>query len=348
MRERILFPLLILLLAVAVPAPVSAQSDEIPRLKPRVTDPDAPAGSSDETVPVAPRPKKRKNAISLDDEAPPAPEGEESAPPSKKRRTSSDLSSDEAASRSSDGFEDSDSPRPSKKRRRSSSSDDDYLSEPRRSSAYDDDDLRDDRGSGRSIRTAEEELAGDEVEEKSLSREDERGTGGMVELVTGPIFLSSPTGGVTTRGFFGFDVGVNLGRYLFASEWQIFHDGLYLEATYLGSKASLGTEEVLVESQYHYLSLEVLAGFPITTEIFRSLAYLKIGPAMMIMPVTYDVQGNLTDFTGVKGGIVYGIGFRSSMYFAKAVGFSCRLELARYRRGYLDDTLLTVGAGVAF
>jgi hypothetical protein len=88
----------------------------------------------------------------------------------------------------------------------------------------------------------------------------------------------------------------------------------------------------------------MLFGYPLEPVFI----YGKIGPAMTVTPVTYDVQGSMTSFSGVKGGVVYGVGVRTNLYVTDQIGVAAKLELVRFRRGYLDDTQLVMGLGAAF
>ena len=301
------------LLALALAVPAQAQDAE--RRAPRITDPQA----AEEELPRPLPTKKRKHASKLeeDGEAPTeeAPSYSEQAPEPKKRKASS--------------FGDDEAP----VRRRSS----------RGGSAVEDSDLRDD-DERRVPRTAEEELANSDQEDEVLAGVDEPGNGLAVELAGGPIFLSGATGSSTTHFFAGFIASYQLGRALFTPKWELLRQSFFLELSYLGANAAWGTEEVRVNAWNHFLTLDILFGWPLEPVLF----YAKVGPALMVMPVSYDVQGSATSFTGVKGGLVYGAGIRTNLYLGEAAGFAARLELTRFRRGYLDDTLLTVGLGACF
>jgi len=207
--------------------------------------------------------------------------------------------------------------------------------------------LRDEADHGavkRSGRTAEEELSEAVEEDESLAAADEPGHAVAAELMLGAYFLHSPLPGVETRFTMGLNVSWGAGRYLFSPEWEFFHNNLFLEVSYLATKASVGTESVQVTSWYHTLSLAILFGYPLDPLLF----YAKVGPSMTITPITYDVQGSLTSFSGLKGGVVYGVGVRTNYYVNDNIGIAGRIEIVRFRRGYLDDTMLAFGVGAAF
>jgi hypothetical protein len=287
-RPCICLPLLV---AAALFA-ADARADDPPRHKPRVTNSSDATSTDDSSSTPA---KKRKHANSLDDDAsanttPP----EDDSPPPKKKSVTSDSTSDD------------DSPPPPKKKR--TSDDEDTPRERRTNRADDSSELRDEADHGKPhkrTRTAEEELVEQTKEEESLSKLDEQGNGLAFELLTGPFFLSNAASGVTTRGGFGMTFSWQLGRLLFAPEWEFLHQNLVLEVSYLYADQYDGTDEVKVGSKIHYLDLAVLFGYPINSSF---LVYAKFGPALFVTPISYDVDGTVTPFSGVKGGFVYGLG----------------------------------------
>jgi hypothetical protein len=308
----------VLVAALAMPSPASGASK-------KSTPP--PADDSESSDDGAPKKKKRKHATSLDDDTPqPSDDDSGKAAPPPRKGSSSSTSDD-------------DSRPPSKAKKASDEGD-----SPREKAGRDDSaDLRDE-GEHKKTKTAEEDLEAPGEKDEALAGEDEPGHSIAAELVFGPIFLSNPVKGVTTRGTMGLAVTYGLGRAIFSPEWEFLHNNLFLELSYLATKQTVGTSSVQVGAWTHYLSFEVLFGYPFTPV----LLYAKIGPALMIMPVSYDVQGQVSGVTGVKAGLVYGIGGRTNIYIGDHVGFAARIEVIRYRRGYLDDTLLIFGVGIAF
>ncbi len=334
-------PCLVALLALALALPSASGAAE-ERRRPRVTDPEEATG--DEVLPPSPSKKKRKHATSLDDDGDPAQPAEEDSPPPTPQKKPSHFGDDDEEAGSS----------PSSTSSSRSRSSPDYGEESppdsrrsRPSDDYDDEEsLRDDDGRRRRVRTAEEELEPEAGEEERLADDDEPGNGIAAELAFGGLWMSGATGSASSHFMAGLIVSYHIGRAAFAPESEFLHENLILELAWQTSATgtSVGTDEVRVNSGSHYLTLDVLFGFPVPPVLF----YAKLGPALAIMPVTYDVQGAATSFTGVKGGLVYGLGIRSNWYFHRFAGFAWRVELAGYRRGYLDDLMLTAGAGVCF
>jgi hypothetical protein len=414
--------LLLALLLLIGSAPLAASAwaqDDLPRHRPRLTNPDeaeSDAGtgsgttarrrhakpiedegsddSSDEALPPSSRSRSRASDDSDDssayrsrsrtsddsDEAVPArsrsrsSDDSDEAVPARRRSRSSDDSDDSSAYRSrSRSSDESDEAVPARSRSRASDYSEEALpadsaERPRsrrsdvddegRSSgrSYDDEDAPRRRSSSddeedwnsrpKPPRTAEEELRAEQSgDDRRLSRLDEPGTGLAAELYLGAIFLDDAIDGFRSDFAWGLGLTWQLGHLLFAPENDFLHNGIALEAGYLHPLASnVGTEEVRVEAGYHDLWLAALVGYP-----FKHLhVYGKIGPAMCIQPVSYDVQGQLTSWTATKGGLIYGIGTRTTVYLDNNIGIAARIELSRIRRGYMDDTLVSGGIGLAF
>ncbi|HEY3445930.1 MAG TPA: hypothetical protein VGK67_06165 [Myxococcales bacterium] len=327
---------LVALLALTLAAPAAAVAGE-ERRKPRLTDPEETSG--DEVAPATAPKKKRKHSTAVEDESAPRPSEESPPPPAKKasnfgdeEETPSSSAAKKASPPPDEGVGgDEEKPRTS---RRSRSADEE-------SPDGDDNGARKKRS-----RTAEEELEPEAGEEERLAADDEPGNGIAAEFAFGGLWMSGSTGSATSHFMSGLIISYQIGRAAFAPESEFLHENLILELGYQASATgtSVGTEQVRVNSASHYLTLDILFGYPLPPV----LIYAKIGPALMIMPVTYDVQGAATSFTGVKAGLVYGVGIRSNWYFHRFAGFAWRVELVGYRRGYLDDLMLTVGAGVCF
>lgn len=200
-------------------------------------------------------------------------------------------------------------------------------------------------------RTAEEDLRDDDElleEHPRLAALDEPGHGFSVELVGGALMLDSALGEILPKPNFagGFHATWQLGR-LFRPENELLYRGLHLDVSYLYTTGTEGTREVSVDSSHHHITAAALFGYALGSQPLSVLFYGKLGPALYVMPFQYSVQGVETDFTGFRGGIAYGAGVRGTWYFGD-VGIAARVELLRYRRAYLDDSMLGGSLGVAF
>ncbi len=239
--------------------------------------------------------------------------------------------------------------------RRKSRPADDEDEAPRRRAAEDDEESPGPApAKARHHRTAEEEMgeeSRDSAEER-LSGLDEPGQGMASGVVTGLMFLDGPTGSVTTFAM-GIDFLANVGRHFFPPEDEFLHNGLYAEFSYLYTWFSDGTTggggvptngQVKVRSSLHDLSLAALVGYPLP----HVFLYGKLGPVLFFEPVSMSVEGTDTSFTGVKGGLVYGVGARTEFFLTDQVGANLGFELSRFRRSYLNDTMAIFHLDIAF
>ncbi|MGI5864551.1 MAG: hypothetical protein ACOX6T_21225 [Myxococcales bacterium] len=358
MRTFLLSTLGLTLMLAAVPA--RGEDGDLPRRRPRLTDP-----SEFEEVDFGRSKRSRKHARPIEESAEEESWRSESEAPAD--RSSKDR-------RRSSSWEPSDAEEEPRRARE----DDPFASEPPAgdeaplgrelppadpaSSRSDDFDLRDDRASGsrsrerfdddsewrddslRHVRTAEEELRSDRDRPRRLSGLDEPGYGLAAEVTLGGLLIDDAAGGFRGRFAFGLNFAWQAGR-LFAPEDKLLHKGLFVEASYLYPLASkAGTDAVRVESGQHNLALAAAFGLPFKL----AHVYAKVGPALFIQPVSYDVQGTLTGWTGVKGGVLYGIGARKVHYFNRELGIAGRVEITGIRRHYLNDLQLSASCGVAF
>lgn len=367
-----LIPLALALAWTFAATPVAAQS-ELPRKKSRVTE-----ATEESETPVAKK-KKRKHASAIEDEIPVAPlddppptasrrkgkaaPASELPPPRKERVTSTDDEETPPAPaprssgvRADPADEPAPRPRPTEPPPRKSRSDDDEDTGSRRSGKDDDAELRDEADHGavkRSSRTAEEDLADADAEDESMAAADEPGHALSFTALLGVAFVDNPIPAVDTRFNLGCSFAWGAGRYIFDPEWEFLHNNFIVDVTWTYAfRTSTGTDSVRVASDHNTLSLAIAFGYPIPIEGATSASHLllygKIGPAMTISSVQYDVQGSAVSFVGVKGGVVYGVGARTNIYLDSTVGLAVQLEVLGYRRGYLNDAQINAGMGVAF
>ncbi len=305
-------------LVLASPGP--ARSQELPRHKPRVTDPaeDAPVpGSPSPAKPAAPAtnasnaPKARKSAApavspeAAPPAAPPAPsvQSRASSPIEGEghpfRGASDDASKDEIPP----GFHEIPVPR-----------------EPAPSN---------------------EPPRGELEENERLSGINEPGLGLGVEALIGVLVLN---GGISSSAQFGWGLAADwhVGR-LFRPE-SYFYQNAFVELSWLHSESTYGTDEVKVSQAQNHFSASALLG----TTLGRTFFYGKLGPSLYLMPVTYTVQGTATDFMDAKLGLNLGLGVRFALYLGDSLGVAVRLEATGYRRGYLTDFFFTSGVGLVF
>jgi hypothetical protein len=213
----------------------------------------------------------------------------------------------------------------------------------------DDDELpdRSARAKPRRNLTIEEEFhadpeTADDVTETRLALLDEDGRGLAAEGVIGALLVDHAPSGVSGRLAAGVRFIWQLGR-VFRPEDEVLHKGVFLDLGYLYSRETEGTTEVNVGTSLHALDATLLAGYPFGNFV----GYGRVGAGLFLQPVRYSVQGSALDFTGVKGGLVYGAGIRGSIPLG-SVGLALGFEVTRFRRHYLNDTLIGMTVGAAF
>ncbi len=180
-----------------------------------------------------------------------------------------------------------------------------------------------------------------EGDESAGDSDKDRGVGLSTEFVAGILHLD---GGTSSTTLFGWGIAADWRMGRLFSPGSFLHENLFLELSWLHAGTSYGTTEVTVGQTQNHFSAAILLGYTLASAYF----YGKVGPSIFVIPVTYEVQGTNTSYLGIRTGLQYGVGVRSSLYFSEALGVALRLELNGYRRGYLNDLFFCGGVGVAF
>lgn len=188
-----------------------------------------------------------------------------------------------------------------------------------------------------------------EVSDTLYSRLDDPNTGVGAELLGGLLLLDSSRGAFAEPRFaWGARANWEFGRLLTD---ETLHEALFLDVAWAYGALSGGTNSVSVDSNYHYFSvapaweLHVGGG----TE-YAFYGQLGGGVAYQFSGVHHD--GQETTIAGLKPVLQYGIGFRGRPKLSgKGQGnlhLAFRVELTRFRRGYMDDTLVAASLGASF
>lgn len=174
-----------------------------------------------------------------------------------------------------------------------------------------------------------------------------RNLGLTAELTLGGLFRQGSLGALESKFGLGLSVSWNLGRMIFDPDLWLLHKGLWIELAWLhpfGASGEAGTEMTRVTQSQNNLSLSVMFGYP----LWRLLLYGKLGPALYVGGLNYDVDGSEGHWSVVRGGVVYGVGVHTMFFFNDAIGLSGRIELIGHRRHYYNDLQFTVSVGAAF
>ncbi len=193
--------------------------------------------------------------------------------------------------------------------------------------------------------TAEEDLV-EEKQPESLMRLDDPHYGFSVEAALSLAFLSKTNGpGLAGNAGIGLRVDWSVGRLWTDPTDEFWKYALLAELAYDYVGQSDGTQSISTSGGYHFINVRGLLGYPVK-DFF--LAYAALGGGLTVQSVSYDVQGTQTGITGTKPDLDYGLGARFRFAVNPSLSISARLELMRFRRGYLDDTFVTLGAGADF
>ena len=186
-----------------------------------------------------------------------------------------------------------------------------------------------------------------EDRERSLAELDDPNTGLAGELMVGVMLVdSSRAQWWETRFGGGVRATWEFGRVL---PGAFFREALFADVTwsYMGMRE--GTQVVYGDSNYHYFTVAPAYAFQLWRDADFS-AYGQLGGGIAYQ---YSVLHNGTNelpVTGIKPLIQYGIGLRGRPLISEdgVLRVSFRLELTRFRRGYMDDTFLGGSVGLAF
>lgn len=205
-----------------------------------------------------------------------------------------------------------------------------------------------------------------EVEERdraeSLAHIDDPSIGIGAEIVVGGTLIDSARGALFDgQATGGFRVTWEWSRTVFSDE--LFRELSFVDVTWFHAGTSEGTQLVYAKSYYNYFSLAPAFSFPFGSKSPVSV-FAQLGIGLVFNPTVLVLNQEPFTNSAVKLLIQYGAGlrFRPLIFtwgrragpnadFAEAengLRLSFRIELTRFRRGYIDDTFLGGSAGVTF
>ncbi|HYO57511.1 hypothetical protein [Archangium sp.] len=213
------------------------------------------------------------------------------------------------------------------------------------------------RGSRRHRTEPEEDMAsdfrriseeGDEEDFERLSRMDDPNTGVAFEALGGAMVVSSPRGQLlgdflpAVGGRFTWEYGRLLGV-------EALRESLWFDVRYTYAGVREGTKLIVGDTRLHYATIapayELMFG-----ESSEYGVYAQVGGGIAYEHTTLEIGGKVTPVDGVKPLIQYGVGLRGRTKVSSEsnVRLAWRVELMRFRRGYLDDTFVGASLGTAF
>lgn len=206
-----------------------------------------------------------------------------------------------------------------------------------------DDDAPRPKKSRKSERLRQEDEEAEEREERLASTDDPNyGIGG--ELVGGLGLLEASRGGVDPRFTFGLRFVWEFGR-LIPDEYA--REMFFTDVQWRFAVTSDGTGQVSGWSSQHYFTVAPAIVWPIT-RVFGLYGQVGVGVNAAFSGVKVDDRE--VQLQGARFLFQYGVGLRGrpAIVDDETVRLTWRVEITRYLRGYIHDTVFAAGVGVIF
>lgn len=170
-----------------------------------------------------------------------------------------------------------------------------------------------------------------------------------LDAIAGALLLESSRGaGVDTRFAGGARLTWEAGRHLGE---DFLKERLFVDVSWLLSGALLpdGTAQVNATSVQHYFAVAPAFAIPFG-ERSPVAFFLQLGGGINYNASQLSVGGTLTQVWGLRGLLQYGGGVRARIPLSEegALRLSLRVEVTRFLRGYMHDTLLGLSVGLVF
>ncbi len=189
---------------------------------------------------------------------------------------------------------------------------------------------------------------GDEKDFERLARMDDPNTGIAFEVLGGAMLLSSPRG-----QFLGDFLPAVGGRFTWEYgrllNVEALREALWFDVRYTYAGVRDGTALIVGDTRVHYAS--IAPAYELTFgESSDYGIYAQVGGGIVYEHTTLEVGGKQTPVDDIRSLIQYGVGLRGRTQVSSAsnVRLAWRVELMRFRRGYLDDTFVGASLGTAF
>jgi hypothetical protein len=182
--------------------------------------------------------------------------------------------------------------------------------------------------------------------EQTLAPSDDPTTGLGAEAFFGLFLLTSSKGALADAHWGGGARACwDFGRLLAD---PTLHEALFADLTWAWTGYSGGDSAVHTSTTYHYFTLAPAFEIPFGEGSAYGF-YAQLGGGMAVESSALSAARSLTT-SGVVGLFQYGIGIRGRPLLSDdgTLRLTFRIEATRYRRGYLDDTLVLASAGLAF
>jgi hypothetical protein len=213
-----------------------------------------------------------------------------------------------------------------------------------------------------SSRPRDETQVESDEREQSLAAIDDPSIGISLEGIFGVMLLDSSRGaGFETTPMFGLRLTWEWTRTVFSDE--LFRELSFVDIAWSHAEGGEGTNLIKAYSAYNYFSFAPAFAYPFGTKSPVSV-FVQVGVGLVFNPSVLVINQVSTTLTGNKFLFQYGGGLRFrplvvtwgrksniNADFAGAdngLRISFRVELTRFRRGYVDDTFLGGSLGATF
>ncbi len=181
-----------------------------------------------------------------------------------------------------------------------------------------------------------------------LAGMDDPNTGVAFEVLGGALFQSSARGAFLgdLRPAIGGRFTWEYGRLL---NVESLREALWFDVRYMFSGAREGTQLIVGQTQVHYAT--IAPAYELTFgEGSDYGVYGQLGGGIAYTQTLLEIGGQKTPVDGIKPLIQYGVGLRGRTKLSSEnnLRLSWRVELMRFRRGYLDDNYVGASVGTAF
>jgi hypothetical protein len=184
-----------------------------------------------------------------------------------------------------------------------------------------------------------------EEEFDQMGGSDDPNKGFAGEAILGAMLLESSRGRFAEPvPSFGLRFTWEYGRLL---NNEPLRETLWADVRWMMAGESSGTELIKGSSRSHYFSVAPAYEFVFgETKAFG--VFGQLGGGLTYQSTSLTIGTEVTAVKGLKPLLQYGLGFRGRPRLSDTVCLSFRVELMRFRRGYLDDTFLGGSIGTAF
>jgi hypothetical protein len=178
-----------------------------------------------------------------------------------------------------------------------------------------------------------------------LAGSDDPNKGFAGELILGTMLMSSSRGQFADPTFgIGLRFTWEYGRIL---NKEPLRETLWADVRWMTSGMTEGTELIRGSARTHYFSLAPAYEFVFGPEKAFGI-FGQLGGGFAFQTSSLTIGDEETPLKGVKPMLQYGLGFRGRPRISEKLCLSFRVELMRFRRGYLDDTFVGGSVGTAF